>query len=42
MAEMNNQRLVYVDVAKGIGMSMIVWMHIWGNNSFEFTPPPTC
>lgn len=33
------ERLVYIDVAKGIGMSMIVWMHIWGNNTFGFTPP---
>lgn len=32
---------MYIDVAKGIGMSMIVWMHIWGNNTFGFTPPQT-
>lgn len=40
MMETTKQRLMYIDVAKGIGMSMIVWMHIWGNNTFGFSPPP--
>lgn len=40
MTEVSKQRLVYIDTAKGVGMSMIVWMHIWGNNSYGFTPPP--
>ena len=40
MTGVSKQRLVYIDTAKGVGMSMIVWMHIWGNNSYGFTPPP--
>ena len=39
MTEVSKQRLVYIDTAKGVGMSMIVWMHIWGNNSYGFTSP---
>lgn len=39
MTGVSKQRLVYIDTAKGVGMSMIVWMHIWGNNSYGFTPP---
>lgn len=39
MMEANKKRLKYVDIAKGLGMMMIVWMHVWGNNFFEFTPP---
>lgn len=38
MIEANKKRLRYVDIAKGLGMMMIVWMHVWGNNFFEFTP----
>ena len=38
MTGVSKQRLVYIDTAKGVGMSMIVWMHIWGNNSYGFTP----
>ena len=41
MTGVSKQRLVYMDTAKGVGMSMIVWMHIWGNNSYGFTPPQT-
>lgn len=41
MMEANKKRLKYVDIAKGLGMMMIVWMHVWGNNFFEFTPPFT-
>ena len=33
------KRLQYVDIGKGLGMMMIVWMHIWGNNFYNFTPP---
>ena len=33
MTEANNKgRLRFLDVAKGAGMMMIVWMHIHGNN----------
>lgn len=39
MIEVSKKRLKFLDIAKGLGMMMIVWMHIWGNNSFEFTPP---
>lgn len=39
MTEASKKRLKFLDIAKGLGMMMIVWMHIWGNNSFGFTPP---
>lgn len=39
MIGVSKKRLKFLDIAKGLGMMMIVWMHIWGNNSFEFTPP---
>lgn len=34
-----NKRLGFLDVSKGIGMMMIVWMHIWGNRPNGFIPP---
>ena len=40
MTEVSKARLTYVDISKGLGMMMIVWMHIWGNNAYLFTPPP--
>ena len=39
MIEVSKKRLKFLDDAKGLGMMMIVWMHIWGNNTFEFAPP---
>lgn len=39
MIEANKKRLTYVDIGKGLGMMMIVWMHVWGNNTYGFTPP---
>lgn len=39
MTGANKKRLPYVDIGKGLGMMMIVWMHIWGNNAYGFTPP---
>lgn len=39
MTEASKARLTYVDIGKGLGMMMIVWMHIWGNNAYGFTPP---
>lgn len=39
MTEANKKRLTYVDIGKGLGMMMIVWMHVWGNNTYGFTPP---
>lgn len=38
MTEANKARLRFLDNAKGLGMMMIVWMHIWGNNTFGFPP----
>lgn len=40
MIEVSKKRLKFLDDAKGLGMMMIVWMHIWGNNTFEFAPLP--
>ncbi|NPD90900.1 acyltransferase family protein [Xylanibacter muris] len=39
MMKSNNKRLQFLDISKGIGMMMIVWMHIWGNRPNGFTPP---
>lgn len=36
---MATKRLKFLDISKGIGMMMIVWMHVWGNKPFGFTPP---
>ena len=36
-----NKRIQFLDISKGIGMMMIVWMHIWGNKPIGFTPPNT-
>lgn len=33
-----NKRIQFLDISKGIGMMMIVWMHIWGNKPIGFTP----
>lgn len=34
-----NKRIQFLDISKGIGMMMIVWMHIWGNKPTEFASP---
>lgn len=34
------KRLHYIDIAKGFGMLMILWMHVWGNNKNGFPLPP--
>ena len=36
---MATKRLKFLDISKGIGMMMIVWMHVWGNKPSGFTPP---
>ena len=33
-----NKCLQFLDIAKDIGMMMILWMHIWDNKPIEFTP----
>ena len=35
----NETRFKFLDISKGIGMMMIVWMHIWGNKPETFTSP---
>lgn len=39
MTEASKVRLKFIDIAKGLGMMMIVWMHIWGNKAPTVPPP---